>query len=222
MNKRSKSALLTSFLMIAAVAVIIGVLFIGNRISGFGAMITLELVLLVFVIPRIVWLDYKFKGYKPNVVSMMVPFYNGSLIMSNLYYRLTQVFIVLTIVLGLLAKFNRVFSFMPVNIYLYIVEYLKYGFFGVLIGLFIVTGLGMASVYLYYNSLSKLVFCNDEIQYGAFKVISSIVSMSNVLCSIIFIIPVVRVLGFVMLLERLNDLDASKFTFEQLEEGLYD
>lgn len=222
MNKRSKSALLTSFLMIATVAVIIGVLFIGNRISGFGAMITLELVLLVFVIPRIVWLDYKFKGYKPNVVSMMVPFYNGSLIMSNLYYRLTQVFIVLTIVLGLLAKFNRVFSFMPINIYLYIVEYLKYGFFGVLIGLFIVTGLGMASVYLYYNSLSKLVFCNDEIQYGAFKVISSIVSMSNVLCSIIFIIPVVRVLGFVMLLERLNDLDASKFTFEQLEEGLYD
>lgn len=222
MNKRSKSALLTSFLMIATVAVIIGVLFIGNRISGFGAMITLELVLLVFVIPRIVWLDYKFKGYKPNVVSMMVPFYNGSLIMSNLYYRLTQMFIVLTIVLGLLAKFNRVFSFMPINIYLYIVEYLKYGFFGVLIGLFIVTGLGMASVYLYYNSLSKLVFCNDEIQYGAFKVISSIVSMSNVLCSIIFIIPVVRVLGFVMLLERLNDLDASKFTFEQLEEGLYD
>lgn len=222
MNRNSKSVLLTSLMMVVTVAVVIGVLLLGSRISGFGALITLEAIIMLVACPRLLWMDYKFKEARPNVISMFTPFYNVGLIANDIYYRLTQVFIVATLVIGLLAKFNRVFSFLPINVYLNLVDCLKYGFFGCVVGLFIITGLGAANTYLYYNSLHKLVLCENENSYGVFKVLGNVIGMSNIVCCLVFIIPVVRVIPFLMFLEKMNDLDVTGFTFSQLEEGIYD
>ena len=222
MNKRSIVALKSSGIMIGVVLICLLVISFGSKVSGFGAIVTLESILMLVVIPRIVYLDYKFKGYKPNVITLMAPFYNLGNLCSNLFYRLTQVNIVLFIVLGLASRFNRIFTFLPFNIYLHVVDYLKYGFFASLISLFLITGIGMAGVFNYYMSVHKLVYANDNLMFGIRKVLFGFLTMSNVLCLIVLSIPVVRILGYIILLDKLNDLNSNDFNFEKLENGFYD
>lgn len=218
MNKRSQKALLMSFIMVFVLAVMAGIVYLGSRITGSMALLVSELVLCFIVIPRVVVLYYKLYDMRPNMFMCFVPIFNTTMLMSSGMTKIVLGSTILSIISGLLARFNGMFSGLAINVYLNVVDYLKYGFFISMLLVLIFTGIGLVRVFSKINELYSLAFDNSEIQYGHYKVLSGLISTSYILTSLMFMVPVIRILPCILMLDKLSDLTTGGVRFMDYEE----
>lgn len=214
MDRRTKHTLVMTAGIIFVLLMSMAMFYLGGIIRPVWVIIICEFVFSFIAIPRFVYLYYKL--YKSKVsffVTLFIPVYNATLAMSKLITNLVLANIVLLIVVGL-GTYNVQLFFTGNEItFMNLLSILNYTLFGLMLSLFLLTGFGLARVFLKIGELYNLAFDVSDVKFGFYKFIDVFLSASGFLAAIFFAIPVVRIIPMILLLEKCSELDAAGVSF---------
>jgi len=214
MDRRTKHTLLMTGGIIFVLLMTLAMFYLGGIIRPVWVIIICEFVFSFVAIPRFVYLYYKL--YKSRVsifMTLFIPIYNTTLAMSRLITNLILANIGLLVVVGLGTYNVQIFYTGNEVTFLKLLAFLNYTLFGLMFSLFILTGIGLARVFLKISELYNLAFDVSEVKFGFYKFIDVFLGASVFLSSVIFAIPVVRIIPMILMLEKCSELNTAGVSF---------
>lgn len=221
MNKRGKDIILYTLALVFVIFVSVFVFYMGGKVNPFIVLGFTELLVNFWLIPRLVHSYYKlYRAELPNKISFLIPFYNSTMVMNKFIANLSMVSLLVVFASFIVAKNIGWFSFLDFRGALIFMDIVPKIMLASIAMFFIVTGIGLATVSLKIKELHKLFFGENKTSGNKFAaILSAIISSSSIIETLFYVLPFVRILPLLMILDKTSELLTFDVSFEDYEDG---